>query len=66
MWKAFEEMERLGWIGAKRPRMIAVQAAGCAPIPKAFAEGRDVAEKMGKRRDLCLGSAGPEDRSPTS
>jgi threonine synthase len=45
MWKAFFEMERLGWIGPKRPRMIAVQAAGCAPIPKAFAEGRAVAEK---------------------
>jgi len=45
MWKAFSEMERLGWIGSKRPRMIAVQAAGCAPIPKAFAEGRPVAQK---------------------
>jgi threonine synthase len=44
MWKAFGEMERLGWIGPKRPRMIAVQAAGCAPIPKAFAEGKTVAE----------------------
>jgi threonine synthase len=45
MWKAFSEMERLGWIGPKRPRMIVVQAAGCAPIPKAFAEGRATAEK---------------------
>ncbi|HEX9287695.1 MAG TPA: threonine synthase [Thermoanaerobaculia bacterium] len=45
MWKAFSEMERLGWIGSKRPRMIAVQAAGCAPIPKAFALGQAVAEK---------------------
>jgi len=45
MWKAFSEMERLGWIGPKRPRMIAVQASGCAPIPKAFAEGRATAEK---------------------
>ncbi len=39
MWKAFEEMEALGWIGKKRPKMIAVQAAGCAPIVKAFEEG---------------------------
>jgi threonine synthase len=39
MWKAFQEMERLGWIGGKRPRMIAVQAAGCAPIVRAFEEG---------------------------
>ena len=45
MWKAFEEMERLGWIGSERPKMIVVQADGCAPIVKAFAEGRDVAER---------------------
>jgi threonine synthase len=38
MWKAFEEMERLGWIGSKRPKMIAVQADGCAPIVRAFEE----------------------------
>ncbi|HEX9961835.1 MAG TPA: threonine synthase [Pyrinomonadaceae bacterium] len=36
MWKAFDEMEKLGWIGAKRPRMISVQATGCAPIVEAF------------------------------
>jgi threonine synthase len=36
MWKAFDEMEQLGWIGAKRPRMVVVQADGCAPIIKAF------------------------------
>jgi threonine synthase len=48
MWKAFEEMEELGWVeGGKRPRpkMICVQADGCAPIPKALQEG-DVASKM--------------------
>jgi len=39
MWKAFDEMERMGWIGAYRPRMITVQAEGCAPIVKAFAAG---------------------------
>jgi len=45
MWKAFEEMEQLGWIHAgKRPRMVAVQSAGCAPIAKAFAEGKSVSE----------------------
>jgi len=46
MWKAFEELEELGWIpaGAKRPKMIAIQAAGCAPIPKALAEGKKVSE----------------------
>ncbi len=36
MWKAFREMEALGWIGAKRPRMVTVQSAGCAPIVRAF------------------------------
>lgn len=40
MWKAFAEMEALGWISSKRPKMIAVQAEGCAPIVKAFQEGK--------------------------
>jgi threonine synthase len=44
MWKAFEEMERLGWIGTKRPRMIAVQAAGCAPVVRAFEKGEPKSE----------------------
>ena len=39
MWKAFDEMERLGWISSRRPRMVTVQAEGCAPIVKAFANG---------------------------
>ena len=38
MWKAFEEMERLGWIGGRRPKMIAVQAEGCQPLVRAFEE----------------------------
>ncbi len=41
MWKAFDELEAIGWIGSKRPKMIAVQAAGCAPIVKAWEEGAD-------------------------
>jgi len=44
MWKAFDEMQALGWIGAARPRMVAVQASGCAPIVRAFDAGRDTAE----------------------
>jgi threonine synthase len=44
MWKAFEEMEELGWVTGKRPKMIAVQAAGCAPVAKAYDEGADVSE----------------------
>lgn len=43
MWKAFEEMEALGWIGKKRPRMFSVQAAGCAPIVRAFEAGETAA-----------------------
>jgi threonine synthase len=39
MWKAFEEMEALGWIGPKRPKMIAVQAEGCQPVVRAFNQG---------------------------
>jgi threonine synthase len=41
MWKAFAEMEALGWISAQRPRMVSVQAAGCAPIVRAFEEGAE-------------------------
>jgi len=44
MWKAFDEMEQLGWIGPERPRMITVQAAGCAPIVKAWEAGKSTAE----------------------
>lgn len=39
MWKAFDELEQLGWIGSKRPKMISIQAAGCAPIVRAFDAG---------------------------
>jgi len=41
MWKAFEELEALGWIGPKRPKMIAVQAEGCQPIVRAFEQGAE-------------------------
>jgi threonine synthase len=44
MWKAFEEMEQLGWVSGKRPRMYALQAAGCAPVAKAFNEGKAASE----------------------
>jgi threonine synthase len=44
MWKAFEEMEELGWVKGKRPRMYALQAAGCAPVAKAFDEGKAASE----------------------
>ncbi len=44
MWKAFDEMEQLGWINSKRPRMVSVQAEGCAPMVKVFKEKSEFAE----------------------
>lgn len=44
MWKAFDEMEELGWIGSERPPMVSVQAVGCAPIVKAWDEGAATSE----------------------
>ena len=44
MWKAFDEMEELGWIGAERPRMVSVQSTGCAPIVRAWETGAEAAE----------------------
>jgi threonine synthase len=41
MWKAFDELEKIGWIGSKRPKMVAVQAEGCAPIVKAYDDGKE-------------------------
>jgi len=44
MWKAFEEMEALGWVSGRRPRMYALQATGCAPVARAFDEGKPASE----------------------
>jgi threonine synthase len=44
MWKAFEEMEQLGWVSGKRPKMYALQASGCAPVAKAFDEHKPASE----------------------
>jgi len=46
MWKAFDEMEELGWIGSARPRMFSIQASGCAPIVCAFEAGEEVASEF--------------------
>src|SRR5712672_3328633 len=46
MWKAFDEMEQMGWIGSKRPRMVTVQSDGCAPIVRAFDQGLDEAPEF--------------------
>ncbi len=55
MWKAFEELGRLGWIGKHRPRMIAVQAAGCAPIVKAFEAGLEHAPLWQNAHTIAAG-----------
>jgi threonine synthase len=60
MWKAFQEMEELGWIGTKRPRMVSVQAAGCAPIVKAFIEGKETAESWPQAKTVASGLRVPQ------
>ena len=55
MWKAFDELEAIGFIGAKRPRMIAVQAAGCAPIVRAFERGEDHASRFENAQTIASG-----------
>ena len=55
MWKAFDELERLGWIGPKRPRMYAVQASGCAPIVRAFEAGQEHAERWEDAATVAAG-----------
>jgi len=60
MWKAFDEMEQLGWIGSKRPKMISVQAAGCAPIAKAWDEHKAVAEVWQNAQTLAAGLRVPK------
>jgi threonine synthase len=55
MWKAFEEMERIGWIGSERPRMYTVQSSGCAPIVRALAQGLESAPEWESPRTSAWG-----------
>jgi threonine synthase len=55
MWKAFDEMEKLGWIGSERPRMVVVQAEGCAPVVRAFEAGADHAEMFENAHTVASG-----------
>jgi threonine synthase len=55
MWKAFAELEALGWIGPERPKMFAVQAEGCAPIVKAFNDGVEHAERWEDAHTVAAG-----------
>src|SRR6266853_6877236 len=60
MWKAFDEMEQLGWIGPERPEMISVQSTGCAPIVKAWDEGRATAEMWTNAETIAAGLRVPK------
>jgi threonine synthase len=60
MWKAFDEMEALGWIGKKRPRMFAVQATGCAPIVHAFEAGEKTAGEFPEAHTIASGLRVPK------
>ncbi len=60
MWKAFDEMEALGWIGSKRPRMYAIQASGCAPIVRAFEAGEEHAERWEGAATVAAGIRVPK------
>jgi threonine synthase len=60
MWKAFDEMETLGWIDAKRPRMFGVQASGCAPIVNAFDAGNEAAAEIPDAHTMASGLRVPK------
>jgi threonine synthase len=60
MWKAFDEMETLGWIDAKRPRMYSVQASGCAPIVSAFEAGAESAPEFPNAHTVASGLRVPK------
>jgi len=60
MWKAFDELEAIGFIGSKRPRMVAVQAEGCAPIVKAFEDGVEHATRWENAHTVAAGIRVPQ------
>jgi threonine synthase len=60
MWKAFDEMQELGWIDSKRPRMVSVQAEGCAPIVRAFEKGERFAAEFPNAATIASGLRVPK------
>jgi threonine synthase len=60
MWKAFDEMENMGWIGPKRPRMVSVQSATCAPIVRAFENGERFADEFENASTVASGLRVPK------
>ncbi len=60
MWKVFEELEEMGWIGSERPRMVSVQAEGCSPIVKAYREGKEESEFFENAQTVAAGLRVPK------
>ena len=60
MWKAFDEMQQLGWIGSERPKMVTVQSTGCAPIVKAWDEGKSASEMWANAATSAAGLRVPK------
>jgi threonine synthase len=60
MWKAFDEMEQLGWIDSRRPRMYSIQASGCAPIVRAFEAGEAFASEFPNAQTIASGLRVPK------
>jgi len=60
MWKAFDEMQQMGWIGSKRPRMVSVQSATCAPIVRAFEKGERFADEFANASTVASGLRVPK------
>jgi threonine synthase len=60
MWKAFAELEAIGWIRSKRPRMVVVQAAGCAPVVKAWEDGAEHAPRWQNAHTFAAGIRVPQ------
>jgi len=60
MWKVFDELEEMGWIGSERPRMVSVQAEGCSPIPKAYEEGKEESEFFENASTIATGLRVPK------
>jgi threonine synthase len=60
MWKAFDEMEQMGWIGSRRPRMVTVQSSSCAPIVRAFEDGKRFAEEFPNATTVASGLRVPK------
>ena len=60
MWKAFDEMEQMGWIGSERPRMVSVQSETCAPIVRAFHAGERFADEFENASTVASGLRVPK------